>query len=139
MVPINYLAVLGAAIVGFAIGAAWYGPLFGKKWQALMGFTPESMKSMKLSATQAMAGGFVATLVMAYVLAHALIFASSYLNVSGISAGLQAGFWNWLGFIVPVTLGVVLWEGKPWSLWILNTGYYLVLLLVMGTILALWV
>ena len=76
---------------------------------------------------------------MAFVLSHALVFASTYLNTSGISAGLQTGFWNWLGFVVPVTVGSVLWDGKPWKLWFINAGYYLVMLLIMGVILALWV
>lgn len=50
----------------------------------------------------------------------------------------MVGFWNWLGFVAPVTLGGVLWEGKPWKLWGLNNGYQLLSLLVMGVILALW-
>jgi hypothetical protein len=75
---------------------------------------------------------------MSGVLAHSLVYASAYMKVTGVSAGLMAGFWNWLGFIAPVTLGVVLWEGKSWKLWFLQGGHYLVSLLVMGVILALW-
>ena len=81
---------------------------------------------------------FVGSLVMAFVLSHALEFASDYLNTSGVSAGLQTGFWNWLGFIAPVTMGSVLWEGKSWKLWTLNNAYHLVNLLIMGVIIALW-
>ena len=32
--------------------------------------------------------------------------------------------------------GVVIWEGKPWKLWFINAGFYLVSLLAMGTVLA---
>jgi hypothetical protein len=141
-IPINYLAVLASAIAAMAIGFLWYGPLFGKTWSRLMGWgemTPEKMAEMQKKARPAYAISFVGSLIMAYVLAHALVFASSYLNASGITAGLTAGFWNWLGFIVPVTIGSVLWDGKPWKLWCINAGYWLVLLLVMGAILALWV
>ena len=81
---------------------------------------------------------FVGVLVMAFVLQHSLIFASSYLQVYGIAAGLHAGFWNWLGFIVPVTIGSVLWEGKSWKLWSLNAGHYLTMLILMGVIQAMW-
>jgi len=77
-------------------------------------------------------------LIMAYVLVHSLIFAQSYLQISGVSAGLMAGFWSWLGFVAPVTTGMVLWEGKSWKLWILTSGYYLVALLVMGLLLSYW-
>jgi hypothetical protein len=66
-----------------------------------------------------------------------LVFGSTYQNISGIEAGLSAGFWNWLGFVAPVTLGKVLWEGKPWKLWFLDSGNYLLTLLGMGVILSL--
>ncbi len=142
MVPVNYLAVLACGVVSMIIGFLWYGPLFGKPWSELMGWgemTPEKMAEMQKKARPAYAVQFLAALVMAFVLAHELIFASAYTDTSGISAGIAAGFWNWVGFIVPVTIGTVLWDGKPWKLWIINAGYWLVLTLVFGIILALWV
>ncbi|MDO8510396.1 MAG: DUF1761 domain-containing protein [bacterium] len=75
---------------------------------------------------------------MSYVLWHALVFASSFTATTGMAAGFMVGVWNWLGFIAPVTLGSVLWEGRSWKLWFLNNAYYLVTLVVMGIILALW-
>ncbi len=143
MVPINYLAVLGAAIVAIGLGFLWFGPLFGKQWMASMGITPDKMEAMKASAKEKGMGKTyvlmsLSTLIMSYVLAHALVFASSYLNVSGIAAGLQVGFWNWLGFVMPVTLGSVLWDNKSWTYWAITSGYYLVALLLMGEVLALW-
>ena|SRR5687768_11042480 len=144
VIPINYLAILACGVSSMVVGSLWYGPLFGKPWAALMGFTPEKMAAMKKdpAGKQKMMKSyglmFLSSLVMAYVLAHALVFASSYLKASGPSAGLTAAFWNWLGFIVPVTLGTVLWDGKPWKLWAINAGHYLVSLCVMGVILAVW-
>jgi hypothetical protein len=137
-VPINYLAVLIAAIASMVVGSIWYGPLFGKPWMALMGITQEKMKAGKKNMGQTYALAFVGALIMSYVLAHSLIFASAYLKVSGMSAGLMAGFWSWLGFVLPLTLGSVLWEGKSWKLWLLNASHWLVDLLVMGAILAMW-
>lgn len=142
MVPINYVAVLVSAVVMFALGWLWYGKLFAKPWTEAMGWTPEKMAAMgQDQKSMMMQYGIqaLASLLMAFVLSHALIFASTYLNMSGISAGLQTGFWNWLGFVAPVTIGAVLWDGKPWKLWFITAGYYLVSLLVMGVILALWV
>jgi hypothetical protein len=142
MVPINYLAVILSAVVAMGIGFAWYGPLFGKKWSELMGWgvmTPEKMAEMQKKARPAYAISFVGSLLMAYVLAHSIVFAGAFLNVTGIAAGLQAAIWSWLGFVAPVTIGTVLWDGKPWMLWVINAGYYLVLLLAMGIILGLWV
>jgi len=48
------------------------------------------------------------------------------------------GFWNWIGFVAPVTPGIGLWEGKSRKLWMLTNSFYLVSLLVMGVVRALW-
>lgn len=138
-VPLNYFAVIASAVASMVIGSLWYGPLFGKQWIAWSGMTTEQLNAAKAKGMgKSYALMFVGSLVMAYVLAHALVFAATYLQVDGVVAGLMAGFWNWLGFIAPVTLGAVLWDNKPWKLWLLNNSYQLVTLLVMGVILALW-
>lgn len=138
-VLINYWAVLAAAVASMVLGFLWYGPLFGKQWVALSGLSQEKLDTAKNRGMSKMyVITFIGSLVMSYVLAHALIFASTYLEVTGFSAGVMAGFWNWLGFVAPVTVGVVLWEGKSWKLWVLNNAYHLLALVVMGVILALW-
>ena len=139
MIPINFLAVVGAAVAAMILGFLWYGPLFGKKWLAESGMSAEKIEAMKAkSMNMTYVIMVVSTLIMSYVLSNALVFASTYLNASGVSAGLQAGFWNWLGFVAPVALGGVLWEGKSWTYWTITAGYYLVSLCMMGVILALW-
>lgn len=135
MVPeINYVAILAAVVANVVIGFLWYGPLFGKTWAGLLGidFTKKpGGAAMAKSMLFMIAGAFL----MAYVFYHGLIFGNAYLGTTGISAGLQAAFYYWLGFIVPVTWGVVIWENKPWKLFFINAGYYLVALGVMGIIL----
>ena len=139
-VPVNYLAVLVAAVASMIIGSLWYGPLFGKPWMALMGMTPEKIAAAK-GKSMAMNYGlmFVGSFVMSFVLAHSLFFVTStYIHTTYLIVGMTVGFWSWLGFVAPVTLGSVLWENKSWNLWLLNNGYYIVTLVVMGVILALW-
>ncbi|HTM67847.1 MAG TPA: DUF1761 domain-containing protein [Candidatus Binatia bacterium] len=144
VVPINYLAVLACGVSSMVVGSLWYGPLFGKPWAKLMGFTPEKMEAMKKDPAgkkkmmRSYGLMFLGSLVMAYVLAHAIVFAGAYLKVTGAPAGLMGALWNWLGFIVPVSMGVVLWDGKPWKLFFINVGHYLASLCVMGLILSLW-
>ena len=140
-IPINYLAVLVCGVFSMVLGFLWYGPFFSKPWMKYMGITKADMEKFKASGkSMGPSYGFMfaASLIMAFVLAHSLIFASAYLQVEGIPAGLQAGFWNWLGFVMPATLGSVLFEKKHWKVWVINLGYYLVLLCGMGVILALW-
>jgi hypothetical protein len=110
-----------------------------------VGVTPEDVERFKNDpvAKKKMTRSYMlmalGSLIMVFVLAHSLVFASTYLSVSGIPAGLDAGFWNWLGFVVPATMGGVLWENKSWKWFSIVAGYYLVALLLAGCILALWV
>jgi len=82
--------------------------------------------------------GLVSSFVMSFVLSFALIYANTYHRASGVSSGLLAGFLTWLGYISTVTVGSVIYENKPWKLWLVNNGYWLTSLLVMGAILAVW-
>lgn len=143
-VPINYLALILCAVVAVALGMLWYGPLFGKPWRKEMGVTeedakqmmnnPSARKKMMKSSLIAAVGAFI----MAYGLAHTLVFGDAYLHMTGVEAGLQGSFWSWLSFCVPVLLGAVLWENKTWKWWFITIGYYLVDLLLMGIILSVW-
>jgi hypothetical protein len=144
-VPINYLAVLLCGVASMVLGFVWFGPLFGKMWMELSGMPAGAMErakndpAMKRQMYQSYAIQLVASLVMASILACFLVFAGIYLAETGtLMLGLKVGFFMWLGFVAPPTLGMVLWEGKPWKLWALINAYWLVLLLVFGAILALW-
>jgi len=138
-VPVNYLAVVVAAVANMAVGFAWFGPLFGKMWISMMGWTAQHMEeAKKKSMAKTYAIAFVGSLLTAYVLSHLIVFAASYMQTNGVSVGLSTAFWIWLGFVVPLLLSMVLWEGKPWKLYFLNVSYYIVSLLVMGAIIAAW-
>lgn len=135
LVSINYWAVLVAAIASMVVGFLWYGPLFGRLWVQLSGMTDKKLKEAKkkgMGKTYAIA--FVSTLVMSYVLAHFV----DYLEATNISGAVQLAFWLWLGFFATVQLGNILWEGKPLKLYLINVAHYLVALVVMSVILAVW-
>lgn len=134
-ITINYLAVVAAGVVAYAVGAVWYSPIgFGKYWMKLMGFTPESMRSMPLTPAQAMSIGFVVFMLMSYVLAHFVVYTGA--DTWGLA--LQLGFWAWLGLMLPVIAGGWLWEGKSFKLFAFNAAYYLVSIEVMALVLGLW-
>ena len=133
-ISINYLAVLAAGVVNMVVGYLWYGPLFGKMWKSLMGFTDESMKSMKMKPMTAMAFGFVVSLVMACALSRFVLLAGA-INVMG---AWQLAFWVWLGFLATTSISGFLWEGKPFSLFVLNAAEQLVAVFLMTLVLVLW-
>jgi hypothetical protein len=139
-IPINWWAILVTTIISVVLGSLWYGPLFGKTWMSSVGIsmpsviTPEIKKMMYRSYLLVIIG----SILMNFVLLHSITFGSAYLQITGVMIGLQAAFWNWLGFVVPVSLGPVLWENRPWKYWFITAGYYLVVLLINGPILAAW-
>lgn len=132
MLPINWLAVLVAAIIRMAIGFAWYSPpLFLKPWQAVTGITPESMRA---GLGKAMLVDVIASLIMAFALANIVVGA----NITDWLNGALAGFWVWLGFMA--TLMVSLWgyENRSLKLIAINLGNNLIALMLMGALLAVW-
>lgn len=133
---INYLAVLVSAAAGFVIGALWYSVLFGKVWMKLSGMDKKKIeKGKKKGMAKSYVAGFATLLVMAFVLAHFVDMAEA----TTVLGGAQAGFWAWLGFVATIMLNKVIWEGKPVKLYVLDAAHYLVVLLAMGSILAVWV
>jgi hypothetical protein len=135
-VPINFWAVLVSAVLSMIIGAVWYSPiLFAKPWMWLVGKTEESMKQMSAQKTAAMyITTFVGFLVMAYILAHFVVYTQSKTAFDG----LQTAWWSWVGFVATTSLINSLFAGRSWKLYLIDVGYFLISLLSMGIILAVW-
>ncbi|MDO8563777.1 MAG: DUF1761 domain-containing protein [Nanoarchaeota archaeon] len=127
-----YLAILLCALASMVIGSLWYGPLFGKTWMKLSGMTKEQIaKGKKMNMTPYYFAAFIMSLLTAYVLEWLI----NALNVPSISGALLLGVLVWLGFYVTTLSSSVLWEGKPFKLYLLNISYGLVLFLAISAIL----
>ncbi len=127
---ISLIAVLIAAILGFGLGALWYSPrLLGKQWTAALDVSQEEFSPARIYGTR-----FVTTLVAAYVLARILV----HTEATTLVAGIETGFLIWLGFVATFALDGVLFEKRPFKLYLINSGYYLVSLMLMGALLGLW-
>lgn len=135
VLPINYLAVFVTAIVGFAFGALWYGPLFGKLWLKLMGWNKKELKKRQTKIAAKFFAGFVLQFLTALVLSYVLYYAGALTWLEGASVG----FYIWLGFVMPFHASAVIWAGKPFKLFCFDACYHLVTLALMGAILAVWV
>jgi hypothetical protein len=137
-VPVNYLAVLVAGIASMVVGFLWYGPmLFAKPWMKLMGHTQETMKKEQAKMTKTYSLSFVLALITAYVLSHVMALSESYFGNPPLMTGLTSAFWMWLGFVMPVQATDVMFGGKSFKLFAINTGYQLASLLVMGIVIGL--
>ena len=127
---INWLSVLLAAISAFLIGGIWYGPLFGKLWMTEFGYTEEDLKKRNVAKT------FGLSLLLAFLAAFILdMFIDSEADLAfGMAAGFFAGF-GW----VATMLGILyLFEMRSLRAFLVNAGYCIVALTLMGAILGVW-
>ena len=73
--PINYLAVLAAALSAFVLGGLWYSPvLFAKKWMAYTGIECAEGEKPKGNMGVIFGGAFLLSVVAAYLFALIVLF-----------------------------------------------------------------
>jgi len=133
--PGHILPTIVAAVVAFLIGGLWYSPLlFADQWVAAHGYTPEQVAAMRKDAPRAYGISFVCFLVMAHIL-QALVHLT---GAEGWMYGLHLGFLCWLGFAFTIGLTAQVYSQRKFAVFVIDAGYQLVYLLVMGAILASW-
>lgn len=130
MIQVNWLAILLCGVTYEVVGALWYSPaLFAKPWQKLTGVKMGgSAKDLPIM----MAYSFIASLIMAYVLAVVL----KMMGGAGIANGLRGAFWTWLGFIATSMFINGIYQKKSYTLMAIDAGFFLVDLLLFGVILS---
>ena len=136
--PINYPAILVAVVANFILGFLWYTPLFGNAWAKEMGFDT-TVKPSGGEMAKGMVFMVVGNFLMAYVFAHNMVawsFVPGMDQMPKVGSVLNSAIFTWLGFYLPVDIGIVTWEKRSWKLFGINTGYHLAMLLVAATILA---
>jgi hypothetical protein len=125
---INFVAVLVAGITHMATGLIWFMPgFFGKQWVEL---TKQEMKP----ARQWIAAGIIGHQLMALVLAVMVCLAGA----TTIIEGAVVGSLMWIGFVVTLEIGELIWEKIPFKLFAIRIGNHFVGLSVAGAILAVW-
>ncbi|MBP7670839.1 DUF1761 domain-containing protein [Candidatus Gracilibacteria bacterium] len=132
-IPINYLAVLLAAVASMVIGAIWYSPaLFSEPWAKDMGFTEKDEKLMKARGAWPWLLMFACSLLTAYVLAR-------FVTGMPLRSALEFASWLFLGFTVTRELGMISWGKATFRLFLINSGYWLITFAAMTWILVVWV
>ena len=127
----NWLAIIAATIAAFVLGGGWYAKgVFGASWMQDVGLTEEDANSANMP--KIFGGAFVLQLIAAMTLAAILGPESNWL--SGIQTGLLVG----VGFLATAYGVTYLFEQRPLRLFMINAGYNVVLLAIMGAIIGGW-
>ncbi len=130
-------AMFIATVASMILGSLWYGPIFGKQWIKMMGWSKKDIQkgmSDKSSMYRSYAIALITSLLTALVMGIAVRVSTLY----GAYSGACLGALLWLGFVATTSISNVLWEGKPWRLWILNQSYTLLNFMVVGAIMGAW-
>lgn len=129
-----WLQIVVAGIAYFAVGAVWYAPpVFGKYWAAQhkIEMTEESKKRVPMLMVSTLLLGILMSMGMAIAL-HAMQAPGTCMN--GIKTGLFLG-----GAFSALPIGInYLYFNKPFKLWVIDAGYHVVGLTLMGIILSVW-
>jgi hypothetical protein len=133
-VQINVWAVILAAVSSMVVGSIWYSKsVFGTTWGKLakvdMSKTPKASQMTVLLAST-----FVASLVMAYVLAHVSYIANTFFRNDFLEDALMTGFWLWLGFVATRLFVHDAFEGRRKQLTVLNISHEFVTIMLMALI-----
>lgn len=127
---LNWLAIVVVALLAFAIGWPWYGPLFGKAWLAALGKTADeiqpSPKPFIISA--------VTTLITSFVMAVLIACLGIETWYDGALLGIAVG----IGFIAASNVSDGAFCGWSWNLVVIQSGYRVVYSILMGIVLAIW-
>jgi hypothetical protein len=130
---VNNLAILVSGIILWILGAIWYSPaLFAKPWMQLLGIKREEGKRDGLLL--GMTASFIGDLVLSFVLTYIIMWS----HTTGFARGGVVGVLVWMGFIAAPNLPQGLYEKRPFKLFAINSGYWLVGLFIVGGLLAVW-
>lgn len=135
MLTVDPIAVIAAAVAAFAVGAFWYGPLFGTKWRVLMNFSERHAGAVTdvdgMSATSSMIGAFIATLALVYAFAVVM-------KALGVQSAGQAAWYGFMiaaGFIATTMSNALWYERRPLALYLINVSHYVAALIVAALVL----
>jgi len=125
---INLYAVFVAWIIHTISGLIWFRPhLFGNEWSKLTG---KDLKPAKKWLIPGLVGHLAMVLVLVIIIKMA--------NISNGLGGLFVGLLGWIGFVVPLETGELIWEKIPFRLFLIRIGNQFIGMSISGFILGAW-
>jgi len=125
MPDVSLLATFVATMLSFILGGIWYGPLFGRRWTALVGLAEaEIRRSHNPGKT------YGTTFVLAFV--GSFVFGLFLGRGPGLAFSVVAGAAIGLFFVAGSIWTNDLFESRPFGLTVINGGYHAVRFTLVG-------
>ena len=127
LAELDWIAILISTFVAGGLGALWYSPrLFGEAWLAERGVDPSELAAAGPAISGSVASCFVAAVSIAMLITG--------LEAFGIARGLGVGALVGFGVVAMTMLSQALFESWSLRLYLIQAGYRVVYLLLMGAI-----
>lgn len=124
-VEIDIFSYILATAVYILLQTLWYSPLFmGKIWQKIV---QKKQKNIGLK--------IVFSWINAAVLSFFFALFIEFLQINTAIDGFFVGFSIWLGFVATTQLFMVIWERRPFTLYLIDNTYFFIGFGVLGAIL----
>ena len=131
-ISFNWAAILTCVLLRVIVGGVWYSPIgFGPAFMKLTDCSPADMKAR---LPMAVTSDVVGALILTFILAHAVYYAGA----TTVPTGIAVGLFNWLGFVAVTHFALVMYEKRPFKLFLINNGYQALTLAASGAVLAVW-
>lgn len=128
---LNWLSVIVAALSAFALGGLWYSPLlFSNRWMKETGIKRDSPGQNSMPTVFGVS--FILSLVASFFLA---MFIG---KDAGAGFGTLAGFMAGIGWVFTFMGISYLFESRSMVLFLINAGYSVLSLTIMGLIIGVW-
>ena len=158
--PFNFYAVLVASLVTLVVGFVWYSPkVFGNIWMKETGMTEEKAKQSNMAKVFGLTIFY--SLLLSLLMPALVIHQMGALGMIGgdpalakpsytafladygdsfrtFKHGALHGFMSGLFLALPITAINSLFEQKSWRYILINAGYWIVSMTIMGAIICGW-
>lgn len=131
----NWGEVIVAALSAFLLGGLWFGPLFGKRWQALNRLSGDA----SVNAPVAKIYGLTFTLNVFLAMMMSFFVEIAMMIGSGALTGALFGGFLAVIFVLPAFAINYLFSRKPLALFAIDIGYWILQFALMGAIMGAWV
>ena len=135
---LNWIAVAVCAIVYFGIGGMWYSPmLFAKPWMAGHGISMPSTDEEKAKARKGMGQLMAITFLMGFVGVIALDYMETAMYAKNWMTGAKCGIVASVFACLAMGLNYM-YTRKSMKIYIIDVGYHVVSLVIVGIVLSIW-
>ncbi len=142
---INFLAIAVAAIIPNALGALFYGPLFGSMWRASLGKTSDDLEPN--NPVLVYGGAFLLSFIMAFFINIVIQFIHKDVTAAGelvvashntFGHGALHGAMIGLTFLMPVIVSLGLFHKAHWKTNLLNSIFWVICFALMAGVIDVW-